>query len=104
VSNDVPRIRTGTVVRSSAVFKNTVGAEADPPTLNVRWKPPSGSTVVKTSVDVEVVHDSTGNYHMDFLVPKAEASEGRWKVQWEGEDMVVQADPDEFIAAAPAVS
>lgn len=67
-------------VRVTGVFKDDAGAEADPSTVKFKFRPP-GSATVTTYVygtDVQLVKDSTGNYHVDIdaNVP------GTWKWRW----------------------
>ncbi|MGH9766104.1 MAG: hypothetical protein ACREAB_01615 [Blastocatellia bacterium] len=71
----------GDVVRVSATFTNQVGAPVDPGGVTLKVKNPVG---VKTSyvyvVDLALIRDSPGNYHLD-LEP---AIQGVWTYRWEG--------------------
>lgn len=57
----------GNVIRCSTAFTNLAGAAIDPTTVSFSFKTPAG--VVTTYVyptDVQLVKDSTGNYHVDI--------------------------------------
>jgi hypothetical protein len=54
---------SGSLVRSTATFKDITGALADPNTLTVKYQAGSADAV---DVSGDVVHDSTGVYHYDY--------------------------------------
>ena len=75
----IPEFDVGDVPRSFGEFRDAAGALADPQTVKVSVRPPSG--VISTYVfgtDAAVVKDSTGKYHIDI---DANAS-GAWAVRW----------------------
>lgn len=83
------KILSPTDVRSTVTFKDVDGELADPPGVAVHWKNPADVVSSYTYlVDVEVVRDSVGVYHMDLLA----ASAGQWWVRWEGVDLVTEED------------
>lgn len=71
---------TGDLVRLSVAF--TVSAAATDPTIvRVKYINPSGTQMTKIyGTDVEVVKDSTGNFHIDISPTIA----GVWRYRWEG--------------------
>ena len=72
----------GTLVRSTAVFKNSGGTLVDP--TNVFVKVTSGlsgltATIFTYGVDDEVVKDATGTYHIDIdTTGRGNACRYRW--------------------------
>jgi hypothetical protein len=73
-------IEVGDLVRTTAAF-SVNGTATDPTTIVCKVKPPSGSTTTYTyGVDVALVKDSTGNYHLDFSITLS----AQWWVKWVG--------------------
>ena len=74
---------TGSNIEFSAVFKDaTTGAYVDPTTVTFRIKTPKvyGSIVTYVYlVDPELVRDSIGQYHADYVLDFP----GNWFYQWE---------------------
>lgn len=72
----------GDKVRTSFVIKDADGNLADPTTVRCKYKDPEGTVTTKLyGTDSEVVRDSVGNYHLDFIVTSA----GFWHWRWESE-------------------
>lgn len=70
----------GSAIRTTVVVKNAAGTAIDPTTLKVAFTAHSGYT--KTYVyltDAELVKDSTGNYHADYVI---ENETGKWRYKW----------------------
>ena len=69
----------GSAVRASVTIKNQAGTLIDPTTLKVEFF--DGNKNVRESfiygVDAELVKDSVGLYHADFLIP---SPSGIWTV------------------------
>lgn len=83
------KVLEGTLVRTSVEFRDVTGALADPPTVKVHWKTPLGIITTFTYlIDVELVRDSIGAYHMD----QVENEGGQWWVRWEGVALVNEED------------
>ncbi len=84
----------GDTRRLSAAF--TVSAAAtDPTTLTFKMREPDG--VVTTRVwetDNELVRDSLGNFHVDWLIAKV----GKHYYRWIGTGAAAEADTGEFEA------
>ena len=56
----------GDLIRCSAAFTDSDGAAADPDVVVFSFTEPDGSLTTYTyGTDVELVKDSTGNYHVD---------------------------------------
>lgn len=89
----------GTAIRASVVFTDTEGAVNDPETVVVRWIDPDGAVAAEKTygVDVDVVKDSAGHYHNDY-VPTAD---GWWHVQWDGVGLANDRKPFRVKATTP---
>jgi len=71
---------TGDLVRCSAAFIDSDGNYLDPTAVLFRFKDPAGTTTTYTyGVDVELVKDAVGQYHVDV---DADA-EGVWLYRFE---------------------
>ena len=72
----------GDVVRVSAAFLDSSDLAADPTGVVVSYRNPSSGVVTTLTygVDVEVVKDSIGNYHVDITT----AAHGRYTYKWVG--------------------
>ena len=69
----------GDLVRLSAEFTDAVGAYHDPTAVYCRYSDPSGNeTTLQYGVDVALVRDSEGHYHVDVAIDEA----GRWPYRW----------------------
>lgn len=71
----------GTKVRLSAAFTDIDDAAQDPGGVQFKIRAPDGTvTTYVYGTDVELVKDSTGNYHVDWLI----ASAGRYRYRFAG--------------------
>lgn len=71
----------GEEVRISSEFTVLSGDDGDPLTVTVTRESPSGVSTVKVyGTNVEVVRDSAGNFHLDFIPNEV----GRWWYRWQG--------------------
>src|SRR5262245_15769254 len=71
----------GDVVRIKVTFTDLAGTPIDPGGVIARVKTPLGvKTTYTYGVDVALVKDSVGNYHIDI----EPAIQGIWKYRWEG--------------------
>jgi hypothetical protein len=62
----------GDVARIAAAFTTAAGAATDPATVTFKYRSPTGSSAsLVYGVDVSVVKDSTGNYHLDITLNAA---------------------------------
>lgn len=78
----------GDKLRFTAVFKDDLGADADPGTVTLKVKAPSGA--VTTHADT--VRDSAGHYHFDLSITES----GTWTYRWEGANGVETASETQF--------
>ncbi len=84
----------GDLVRSSTSFTNSAGAATDPTAITVKWRIEGGSiTTWVSGTDVELVNDSTGEYHADVPADSA----GVYYVYWAGTGTVTAADEDTWV-------
>lgn len=82
----------GDVARLSSAFTNAAGAAADPTTVTVKVRPPSGEIITRTYAASEVVKDSTGNYHFDYTI----LEEGVHYYKYYGTGSVIAAEESSF--------
>ena len=82
----------GDVARVSGEFRNLAGALADPTTIALEVRKPSGTQVTYTYAGAQVVKDSVGVYHYDLALDQA----GRWTVRWITSGDVVAAELAKF--------
>lgn len=69
----------GDLVRLSGVFTDAAGADHDPTEVYCQYTDPSGNvTTLHYGVDIALVRDSEGHYHIDVNVDEA----GRWPYRW----------------------
>ena len=65
----------GDLIRTTGTFTNADGTATDPTAVFAAYGDPSGNTTtLEYGVDVALVRDSTGNYHVDIDADEA----GRW--------------------------
>ncbi len=82
-----------TQVRTAVTFRDTDDALADPPSVLCYVKAPDGTETIYTYlIDVDLVRDSVGRYHLNFLADQV----GDWKVRWQAPNYVTA---DAFFAA-----
>jgi hypothetical protein len=83
----------GDAVRCDVSFTDMSGVAADPTAVLFKYEDPSeNETTLTYGVDVEVVRDAVGEYHVDVTIDEA----GRWAYRWEGTGTVVSATELEF--------
>jgi hypothetical protein len=83
----------GDLVQLPASFVNDSNVATDPTGVSVKVMKPDGTTVTYTYLtDVEVVKDSTGNYHLDLAISLA----GVYKYKWFGTGAVTTAEGGQF--------
>ena len=71
----------GDAVRCAGAFANIAGTAVDPENIHFQHRDPAGNiTSLKYLLDVAVVKDSTGNYHVDVDADEA----GDWWYRFYG--------------------
>jgi len=71
----------GTKIRLSAAFTDIDDDAQDPGGVQFKMRDPAGTvTTYLYGTDVELVRDSLGNYHVDWLI----ASAGRYRYRFAG--------------------
>jgi hypothetical protein len=79
----------GTTIKTSAVFKDVNDALVDPADVKILTKDPDAIvTTLVYGTDVELVKDSTGNYHAFVTLDKA----GKWIFRWESSGQTGSVD------------
>lgn len=87
------QLDTGDVTRCSVTFKNLAGATVDPNTVTLKLKLPDNTILSSTYlVDDEVIKDSVGKYHLDYLISQG----GIHYYKWEGSGAVFAAEESQF--------
>lgn len=77
----------GDSVRFTKNFKDVSNADADPTTVIFRVKHPDKTVETWTfPTDSEIVKDSVGNYHIDYVIPD---KSGEYAYEWEGTGAIV---------------
>jgi len=71
---------TGITVRLSAEFDDGAGVPADPTTITLRVRAPSGELESYSYAQGEIAKDAAGKYHKDVAVTEG----GHWHYRWEG--------------------
>ena len=90
----VPAYDLGDTRRLSAAF-TVSSAATDPTTLTFKMREPDGTvTTYVWETDAELVKDSTGNFHVDWLLAKV----GKHYYRWIGTGAAAEADTGEFEA------
>ena len=83
----------GDVVRlTTAITTTATGAAVDPTGLAVILRTPAKNTTYTYGVDVEVVKDSVGNYHLDHTTTLA----GRHVYRWVATGTAAAASENQF--------
>ncbi len=85
----------GDEARVSVDFTDIAGSAADPTTVTLKVKKPSGAMVIYTYADDEVTKSSTGNYYKDIPLDES----GIWLYRWEGTGAVTAAGEGKFEVA-----
>ena len=83
----------GDITRLTVTFKNLAGTVVDPTTVKIQIKLPE-STVVEYIylIDAEIIKDSVGIYHIDFLITQG----GIHYYKWSGTGSVYAAEESQF--------
>jgi hypothetical protein len=69
----------GDLVRCSAIFTNSSGTATDPSVVRFQVRNPAGTvTPYLYGTDIQLVKDSTGNYHVDVDA----SSDGLWSYRF----------------------
>jgi len=90
----------GEIARLSLAITNEAGAAADPGALSLKVKPPTGAVQTFVyGVDVAVVRDSVGAYHVDLPLP----ANGSWAYRWELTGANAGASEGHFLVAPSIV-
>ena len=85
--------QVGDKIRLSAAFTDIDSAAQDPGGVQFKIRAPDGTiTTYIYSTDAELVKDSTGNYHVDYLI----ATAGRYRYRFAGVTTGQAADEGEF--------
>lgn len=97
----VNRYTIGALVRSSAVFRDSVsGVVVDPTAVLFRVRKPNGTVISYTYLtDVQLVRDSAGNYHVDLNADSAAI----WRCRWYSTGTGQAAAEDDFVVDASKV-
>lgn len=83
----------GSEVRFTETFTNLItGAVADPTTITLRLRDPSGTETSVTYAGGQIVRDSLGVYHYDFTPPASKV----WAARWVATGSIVAADEFQF--------
>jgi uncharacterized protein YfaS (alpha-2-macroglobulin family) len=83
----------GDLVRVAAVFTDEAGTATDPDQTFVTFRTPTGTlTTYEDGVDVELVRDSAGTYHIDIDASIA----GVWRVRFYSTGTGQAAETTEF--------
>lgn len=70
----------GDLVRLTATWKNSAGANVDPTTVKLLIQSPSGTTTTYTYGVDTINKDAVGSYSFEYVVP----SQGQYTYRWEG--------------------
>ena len=89
----------GDLVRCSATFKNSAGAEIDPSAVTFKFEDPSGdATTYVYGIDIELVRDDEGDYHVDISLDES----GVWSYRWESTG-VGEAAEERYFEVRPSL-
>src|SRR3990167_4571373 len=83
----------------SVEFKDANGSFYDPPRVRYIRRVNSGTaTTYVYPTDAQLVKDSTGNYHVNEVIPLANTSAGTWSIRWEAleTDLTTSQVADEY--------
>lgn len=95
---------SGTLVTSTAQFRDRTGAAADPTTITLKYKKDAGATTTIVYPAAGITKDSTGVYHAD-LDTTGWAGPGLqgWIVEWIGTGTVQIPGKDVWLVEPPAL-
>lgn len=97
-SSSFGSVPVGTRVRYKVLFKSLANVAADPATVRFKIKPAGGAQVTYVyPTNAELVKDSVGNYHVDYLL----SIPGFWTARFEGSGTVDVASDDVVVTAKP---
>lgn len=83
----------GDVGRCSVIFRDLAGVAVDPNAVSLQIKRPDSSILeFRYQQDIELVRDSTGSYHLDYLVTQ----DGTHYYKWTGSGTVFAAEEAQF--------
>ena len=85
----------GSTWRTKARFSDATGALADPTTITLKVRDPSGTETSYTYAGATVSKEATGIYYKDVTIN----AQGRWVARWIGTGTV--ADAAEFPIDVP---
>jgi len=87
----------GDLIRISAAFSTAAGVATDPTAVFAKYRDPGGTVTTLTyGVDVALVKDSTGNYHVDINADEA----GKWLYRFYSTGTGQAMDEDGFSVLA----
>lgn len=86
----------------SFTTKNTSAALADPTTVTLRVQPPSGALETYTLADTDIVRDSTGTFHMEYLPVAVSNSPYNWAFVTSGNGVDTSTDGMFYVRALRA--
>jgi hypothetical protein len=99
----VSSINPGDAVRIAVTFTDSAVAAADPTTVTLRIRPKGGTEqtfVYQTNEELE--KDSTGNYHLDYVIPEIAPHRGlTFYYEWKGTGAVAVVEPGTFSVTDP---
>lgn len=83
----------GDITRLTVTFKNLAGTVVDPTTVKIQIKLPTDAFLEYTYLTgIEVIKDSVGTYHIDFLITQG----GLHYYKWTGTGAVYAAEESQF--------
>jgi hypothetical protein len=83
----------GQAIRLTGAFADSGGNPADPTTIELRVQDPAGTVTILTYAGGQLVRDSVGSYHYDFLA----AIPGRHAYRWTGGGAVQTSKQARFL-------
>lgn len=91
--------QVGDLVRIAGAFTNAAGTAVDPTAVFAKYKDPGGITTALTyGVDVALVRDSAGNYHVDVNADES----GVWRYRFYSTGTGQAANEEQFIVEPSA--
>lgn len=95
---------SGSLVRSSAVFRDLAGDPTDPASVTLRYKTGAGSTTTAVYPSSPIAKDSTGAYHADFdTTGWAGPDDLLYITEWSGTGAVQAISTDYWQVTPPAL-
>jgi hypothetical protein len=94
---------SGSLVTSTATFKDRTGALADPATITLKYNKNGGAVTTVVYPATPIVRDGVGVYHADFdTTGWTSPSDQKWITEWTGTGGGVQAiNSDDWAVTAP---